>query len=139
MRLCALQGVSKGFMPKGELSDNQWAFVGGSRVEVLPEPRCAARARHAHTHTHVHASTWRSAAGTGHTRVLCICSGRAHRRAHDVTCCGWQCIARQLSNAVNKQQLNKQLRCPCHRAVHPPSLPVTAHSNRMQQSRAAIA
>ena len=39
VRLCALQGVSKGFMPKGELSDNQWAFVGGSRVEVLPEPR----------------------------------------------------------------------------------------------------
>ncbi|GFR43092.1 hypothetical protein Agub_g4100 [Astrephomene gubernaculifera] len=36
------QGVQKGFLPKGELSDNHWTFVGGSRVAQLPDPSSAA-------------------------------------------------------------------------------------------------
>lgn len=32
------QGIAKGFLPKGELSDNYFTFVGGSKVEQLPEP-----------------------------------------------------------------------------------------------------
>lgn len=35
------QGVLKGFLPKGEQSDNHWVFVGGSRVAQLPQPRYA--------------------------------------------------------------------------------------------------
>ncbi|KAG2423989.1 hypothetical protein HXX76_014815 [Chlamydomonas incerta] len=31
-------GVQKGFLPKGEQTDNYWTFVGGSRVEALPPP-----------------------------------------------------------------------------------------------------
>ncbi|KAG2498430.1 hypothetical protein HYH03_003688 [Edaphochlamys debaryana] len=37
-------GVEKGFLPKGELSDNWWTFVGGSKVEELPAPGATAPA-----------------------------------------------------------------------------------------------
>lgn len=35
-----LQGVAKGFLPKGEYTDNYWAFVTGDKLASLPEPRC---------------------------------------------------------------------------------------------------
>lgn len=34
-----VQGVQKGFLPKGEQTDNYWTFVAGSKVEALPPPR----------------------------------------------------------------------------------------------------
>ncbi|EFJ51617.1 hypothetical protein VOLCADRAFT_87820 [Volvox carteri f. nagariensis] len=36
------QGVSKGFLPKGEQSDNCWTFVGGSKVAELPPAKSSA-------------------------------------------------------------------------------------------------
>lgn len=40
----ATMGVLKGFLPKGEQSDNHWVFVGGSRVAQLPQPSNEAQA-----------------------------------------------------------------------------------------------